>query len=288
MISFFDTLLSFCFFCQSTLSSLNLDECFEKKYTGKEVSEMLRKRKERSPFTIVVIGCLMNSWSFTVADAFVDEMLPPPSRANNLTFFKADIQNPQSWAEVKDYVRIHGKFNFSICSHILEDLALPWHTLRLLEDISHDGYIATPTKYRELCCTESPIFQQSYFSPTHSSICNLTALHSRSGNFHHRWIFSIRDRLLWLVPKLPPIIELVANELASCDERILELSFLWHKHIPYKIVNNNFRGPNLKAGDFYKNLLLNDDLDKKYSVQIKGRNIVTFNTMTIFDSVSDF
>ena len=118
---------------------------------------MLRRRKEQSPtYTIVDVGGSMNSWSAPVANAFVDVTVPPLS---NLTFFKADIQNPRTWGEIREYVRLHGKFNFSICSHTLEDLSLPPLTLRLLEDISHEGFIATPTKYRELCFPESPSFR---------------------------------------------------------------------------------------------------------------------------------
>ena len=87
--------------------------------------------------------------------------------------------------------------------------------------------------------------------------------------------------MLWLFPKLPPV-EVVANELSSCDDRIFDLSFLWHKRIPYKVLNDNFMGPNMKVvNGYYKSLLLNDDIDKKYALKIKGGNIVSFNTITI-------
>ena len=83
-----------------------------------------------------------------------------------------------------------------------------------------------------------------------------------------------------MVPKLPPI-EVVANQLACCDDRIFDLSFLWHKRIPYKILNDNFMGPNMKiVNEYYKRLLVNDDVDKKYALLIKGGNIVSFNTTT--------
>ena len=75
---------------------------------------------------------------------------------------------------------------------------------------------------------------------------------------------------------------MVANELSSCDDRIFDLSFLWHKRIPYKVLNDNFMGPNMKVvNGYYKSLLLNDDIDKKYALKIKGGNIVSFNTITI-------
>ena len=167
----FVTLLAFCYLCHFAWSTLNLDECMVSDGNRKEVVEMLRRRKERSHYTVVDVGGSMNSWSSPVANAFVDVTLPPPTVGKNLTFFKADIQNPRTWGEIKEYVRIHGKFNFSICSHTLEDLSLPPLTLRLLEDISHDGFIATPTKYRELCYPESPTFR--YSNVTHPDILML-------------------------------------------------------------------------------------------------------------------
>ena len=165
----------FLFQFQFGLSSLNLDECIVSDGNRKGVVERLRRRKERSHYTIVDVGGSMNSWSSPVADAFVDITVPPRSVGENLTFFKADIQNPRTWGEIKEYVRVHGKFNFSICSHTLEDLSLPSLTMRLLEDISHEGFIATPTKYRELCYPESNTFRLSslIFTPP-SSILNLT------------------------------------------------------------------------------------------------------------------
>ena len=157
MVVLFVPLLLFGFFCLFAVSTLNLDECIVSDGNRKGVVEMLRRRKEQSPtYTIVDVGGSMNSWSAPVANAFVDVTVPPLS---NLTFFKADIQNPRTWGEIREYVRLHGKFNFSICSHTLEDLSLPPLTLRLLEDISHEGFIATPTKYRELCFPESPSFR---------------------------------------------------------------------------------------------------------------------------------
>ena len=40
-------------------------------------------------------------------------------------------------------------------------------------------------------------------------------------------------------------------------------------------------GPNMKVvNGYYKTLLVNDDVDKKYAIQIKGGNVVSFNAMT--------
>ena len=55
-----------------------------------------------------------------------------------------------TWEPIFDYVDKNGKFDFSICSHTLEDLNAPKQVMINLQKISNAGLIAFPSKYMEM------------------------------------------------------------------------------------------------------------------------------------------
>jgi hypothetical protein len=61
-----------------------------------------------------------------------------------------DLDDPRTWNEICRRVDIGGKFDFAICSHVIEHLGSPLITLEALPCIAKEGYIATPSKYTEL------------------------------------------------------------------------------------------------------------------------------------------
>merc|ERR1711957_664279 len=93
-----------------------------------------------------VHDCPRSNWSWGVADFFLDWNPLPRGRQG----LQIDIQSEKDWDKVLQHVAKHGKFNFSICSHTLEDLPNPRPVLRHLRHISLEGFIAVPTKFVEL------------------------------------------------------------------------------------------------------------------------------------------
>ena len=63
------------------------------------------------------------------------------------------------------------------------------------------------------------------------------------GYLHHRWVFTIKDDVLWMFPKLS-FIEIMEG-LEFVEPRVTqELSFFWKDYIPYKIFQDDWLGPN--------------------------------------------
>ena len=122
----------------------------------------------------------MGSWSSSVTDAYVD-INAPINNPLGCKLFQADLTNPFTWDELLDYVEKNGKFSFSICTHTLEDISHPELTIYLLEKISNEGYIAVPSKYREMSNVEGIEYR---------------------GYIHHRWICNIRNNVFTLFPKI--------------------------------------------------------------------------------------
>ena len=99
-------------------------------------------------------------------------------------YFIGDCCYQDVWDLVIKDVNANGKFDFVICTHTLEDLALPGLAVKMMSKIAKAGYIAVPSKYAECWRREGPY----------------------CGYFHHRWIFDIKEngKVLGL-PKCPLI-----------------------------------------------------------------------------------
>ncbi len=132
----------------------------------------------------------------------------------------------------------HGKFDFSICSHTLEDVLTPVDLLNLLPKISKRGYIAVPSKYDEF----SFLWNNKY-----------------RGNAHHKQIIDVKDDMICIYPKYPFI------EVYDESDEILksssgkELVVFWDIDIPYKFFsqNNIFHSDGELISEFYKQILYN-------------------------------
>jgi hypothetical protein len=125
-----------------------------------------------SEFRVVDIGGAANPWSAEVADAYVD--LHP---ANHAPTIIGDIHDPLIWEKIRA-----ARFNFCICSHILEDIRDPLFVLRQISHTFEHGYIAAPNKHVEFGHIESRHYV---------------------GYAHHRWIFTLRETSLGVIAKWP-------------------------------------------------------------------------------------
>ena len=72
---------------------------------------------------------------------------------------------------------------------------------------------------------------------------------------HHRWIFAIKDNVVYAFPKLnviEHIPELDSIATKSIDKR--DLSFYWKDKITIEYVNNNYMASGDHIRSFYKQL----------------------------------
>jgi len=192
--------------------------------------------KQKKPFTVVDVGGSMGGWSSPVVDCIID--FNDPINNSEILHFKCDITNPSSWLEILNYVEKNGKFDFCICSHTLEDIMNPVFVCEQICKISKEGYIAVPSKYKELYRFETN--------------------HKYRGYIHHRWIFNIENNKFIGYPKINYLdSNNIFDGIANNSENIQDLSFYWKDNIEIEYINNNYLGPNLNSViDYYNGLFI--------------------------------
>lgn len=182
-----------------------------------EVQQDVKKLLKNSSYNTLDIGGSFNYWSYPEA-SFLADLVPVRLAPNNfdqknIVFFNINIQNENTWGEITKYVEEHGKFDYIICSHTLEDIMVPTKLLDLLPKLGKQGYIAIPSKYNEF-----------------------KFLHGKKyrGNAHHKQIIDIKNNSVIIYPKYPFI------ELYPETDKLLETSkgeelcIFWENKIPYK------------------------------------------------------
>ena len=200
--------------------------------------EAIKGKKNEGPFTVIDVGGSKNGWSSEIIDALVDFQPNNNNDNEKIKIFCIDITDPDQWEEVVNYVDKHGKYDFSICTHTLEDINNPKHVCKQLSYISHQGYIAVPSKYREL----------SRF---------IEGMSPYRGYIHHRYIFNIENNEVIAYPKIN-FLEYMEffDKVADKSENKCDLSFLWKDEINIKYINNNYLGPDIASIEtYYLNLL---------------------------------
>lgn len=197
------------------------------------ISYILNKKKTEK-FSVIDVGGSICGWSANIVDAIMD-FNEPVMNSNKITQFKCDITHPDSWSQVIQYVKDNGKFDFCICTHTLEDIMNPVFVCEQIQKISNEGYIAFPSKYRELSRFEG---------------------HYR-GYIHHRWIFDIVNDNIIAYPKINYIDSDIFNDIADYNHNVSDLSFYWKDNINISYINNNYLGPNVESvKNYYNNLLV--------------------------------
>ena len=210
-----------------------------------DVIDYIKKMKTNNElFTVIDVGGSLNGWSFEYIDALVDFNSPNFPQDNKLLikYFNMDITHPDSWLEILDYVKDNGKFDFCICTHTLEDIMNPVYVCEQIQKIAKGGYVAVPSKYRELSRFE--IGQNSY-----------------RGYIHHRWIFDIKNNIFVGYPKINYLdCTDVFDTIADFDINKYDLSFFWKDNIDIIYVNENYLGPNINSVIHYYNNLLTSEI----------------------------
>ncbi len=212
------------------------------------LAHIARERDVRPDFSVIDVGGTVVGWSGGVANAIVDINPPLPGSDSKILYFKVNISRDDDWKVVEDHVAKHGKFNFSICSHTLEDVANPLLVSEKLSAISETGYVAVPSKFIEMARFEKVM---------ESGI-------SYRGFIHHRWVFTIRDGILWGFPKVPFVeIDPFFDQIEKhATESNIDMSFFWHSQLNLHIVNDDYLGPSVDAViGYYHDLMIRDDVD---------------------------
>lgn len=150
-----------------------------------------------------------NSFAHGYLDAVVD-IREPQAAANHK--FIGNIDEPEIWDKIMQHVKKHGKWDYAICTHTLEDINNPVYAARMIEQIANSGIIVEPSKYREL-----QRFSGSF-----------------RGYIHHRWIFDIRKGQLIALPK----INYIEDPFFDCDMEAEELIVEWKGSIDLAALNN--------------------------------------------------
>lgn len=169
--------------------------------------------------------------STSFADGHLEAIVdfnPPLAKAERI--FQGNINHPDVWDKVKEYVKKKGKFDFAICTHTLEDISNPFYVCQQIEQIAKAGFIAVPSKYIELARLGN---------------------HFR-GFIHHRWIFDVIDGKFTGFPK----VNLIEHPRFDIKGEGNELQIFWEGEIGLKIINNDWLGPDNASVEGYYNKLL--------------------------------
>ena len=202
------------------------------------VINYIKMQKLRGKFTVVDIGGSVNGWSTPYIDALVD-FNAPDNLPNYITHYQCDITHPDSWKKILEDVNKNEKFDFCICTHTLEDIMNPGFVCEQMSKIAHAGYIAVPSKHRELSRFEYSCYR---------------------GYIHHRWIFTIHDNKCIGFPKINYIDSVnTFDAVADISPSKYDLSFYWKGEIKIHYLNNNYLGPSVGHVVNYYNQLCNPE-----------------------------
>jgi len=202
-----------------------------------ESNKVLVYLKEKKFEKVIDVGGAMGSWVDEYTTAYFDCNTDTYLANNPKQMFKGNLSEPEDWDEILHHVSLHGKFDFANCTQTLEDIRNPSFVVRNLPKSAHEGYIDVPSKYLELKFgNENPDAKDRLVWGLDGLIMGYTG---------HRWIFNMNEQCLEMYPKLPFIEHLTGlDDLIFHKEPKYMLCFWWKDSIPYRIVNDDFIGPN--------------------------------------------
>ena len=182
---------------------------------------LARKKTENPDYRVVDIGGTANPWVDKYVDTYID--LQPFQTDKEL--IQGDICDLWFWKRFWEGDLCNRWWNFSICTHTIEDIRNPDLALQGLMSISGAGFIAVPNKQTEL-----------------SAIENWQWI----GYAHHRWIFTIANQELRMLAKTCIANVFLDNPLSWIDtDRVAvaggmpELSFFWDKGFNYRFLGSD-------------------------------------------------
>jgi hypothetical protein len=179
------------------------------------LSFVLNQKSVNPNYRVIDVGGSAFSWTGEIADVIVDINSSRPQD------FKFNISNDWEWKDLLEYVEQHGKFDYAICTHTLEDIIHPTTALRNLSKVSKAGIITMPTVNAEL-----------------SRIENKQWL----GYIHHRHLFDYDNDTIVYASKLS-FIESMLPEGFQEQDMYREIRFQWQDDIKFKSFMDDYLGP---------------------------------------------
>jgi len=129
------------------------------------------------------VGGSLDPWAKEFVTHYFD-LVPPYDKRPDAKFIIYDLNQTSI---------IRGRFDFVICTQMLEHTYNPDWSIYLLTRLGQHGFIDVPNKITEL--TKGVAFGDEGLNR-----CGLTD-HFR-GFTPHRWIFTIKENVLWCFPKI--------------------------------------------------------------------------------------
>ena len=136
--------------------------------------------------------------------------------------FLGDINFPDTWIPILNYVKENGKFDFAVCTHTLEDICNPKYVCKMMEQVSLEGYIAMPSKYMEF--NKYWINDGIQFPPS-----------DYRGFIHHLWIYNIENERIVAYPKISFIETNYFDDICWREQQ--EICIWWEKTIDIDFVS---------------------------------------------------
>jgi hypothetical protein len=203
-------------------------------YTG--IGEYQQKIKElivNNNYTSVDVGGSINSWSYPECKTYIDAI---PPKYNDIKLFQINLEDEDDRNKILDYINQNGKFDFSICSHTIEDIFNPIDIIKFLTKISKRGYIAIPSKYNEF----KHLYGNAY-----------------RGNGHHKQFLDVKDNTIIIYPKFSFIETDDRSDVILTQHIGDELNIIWDENIDFKIFGDGtpFFGDESLINAFYKELI---------------------------------
>ena len=202
---------------------------------------------------------------FEKIEAVADILPKPDGLHENLVWFSGDINMPEVWEEILEYVERNGKFDFAICTHTLEDLRNPLLTALRLPRVAERGLVTVPS--------------------IHAESRRFELFRSYRGWRHHRWVHLLENGpegpTVLAMPKVGAFELWPVGQLKRRDPEKQELWFLWQEDFSYEL----FRGDHLGPDDW--------DFTEQYLKKLVGSTTRLFqilkrlsrNSATLADAV---
>lgn len=191
-------------------------------------------KANKPDFTLIDVGANANPWTIDYVTHVVD--IEPQSL--NVKHFTGNVSDINVWGEILNYVKEHGKFDFLVATHLLEDISAAPMVCNMFSKIAKEGYIAVPSKYAELSHPE----------------------HVWYGYIHHRWIYDLKNGNFLGYPKQPFLehMDYIRNWAnANSKTGREELQFFWKDEITLHAVNGDLLGPTLHhVIEYYKQITI--------------------------------